>query len=139
MYCQLSCILNSSLFLHLFSPSSIWFLALQFVQVSLCNRAERRELAGPECSSLCLDWLSSCTSSQLKSMGAVGNCGSVWSRWQKNGPFLLLWHAQQHTNGSTLITGHIISWSQGSGVVGLCNKGNGVSSNIFSSDLEFDH
>lgn len=69
-------------------------------------------------------------------MGAAGKHGSVWSRWQKNGPFLLPRHARTHTNGSVLVTGRIIlplCW----GLVRQISKDE-VSRNIFHSDLLLD-
>ncbi|CAB1449943.1 unnamed protein product [Pleuronectes platessa] len=68
------------------------------------TRPSRREseLAGPECSSLCFDRLCSCTSSQFKSMGALGRLWLCVEQMAEEWPFLLLWYAQQHTNGSAL-------------------------------------
>lgn len=99
---------------------------------------ELRVGAGRTSMLLLVSWLAQ--QLHLQPVEINGGSGQLWlcvEQMAEEWPFLLLWHAQQHTNGSALITGHIISWSQGSGLVGLCNKGNGISSNIFSSDLKW--
>lgn len=101
---------------------------------------ELRVGAGRTWMLLLVSWLAQ--QLHLQPVEINGGSGQLWlcvEQMAEEWPFLLLWHAQQHTNGSTLITGHIISWSQGSGVVGWCNKGNEVSLNIFSSDLDLDN